>query len=130
MGYRLQDQHTLLQQIKETLRALLRRAQGEMPEYGAFAPISESFTNCNPLLYCGRIYLVIKHPPSFIEHYETKRYFDLIVKTPSDSGGASCYLASGNKAELLRHLANDAFFDELQQKILEMANELRTDKFA
>lgn len=129
MERRLQDQHTLLQQIKETLSVLLTRVREEMPEYGTFAPISEEFTNSDPLLYCGKIYLVVKHPPSFIEHYETKRYFDLVVKTPSDNSDASCYLASGNKAELLSYLANEAFFDEVQQKISEMADELRTDKF-
>lgn len=130
MEHRLQDQHTFLQQTKEILSALLRRAQEEMPESGDFPPIIEQFTNSDPQFYCSDVCMVIKNPPSSIDPDETKRYLGLIVKTPSGISNCSCYLASGNKAELLRYLANELFVDELQQKIPEMANELRTDQFA
>lgn len=120
----------LLQQIKESLNKLLRRVQKEIPAYGDFATISEDFTNSNSQLYCGDVSMAIKHLLRDCNPSATQCCFDLIVKTPSAKSICSCYIFCGTKAELLEHLANEAFCDDLQQKITEMANELRTDKFA
>lgn len=126
----LQYQYTLRQQTEEALNALLRRAQAEMSEHGTFAPMSEKFRNSDPQFYCGDVCMTIKYLSRDYNPSETKYCFDLIVKTPSGQSTCSCYLFCGTKVELLDHISNEAFCDELLQKVKEMANELRTDKFA
>lgn len=134
MEDRLQDAKDnkliLMQKVKEALNRLIIRAPDEVLEYGTFPPISEEFINNDPQLYCRKIYLTISHPPSFIENYEIKRYFDVKVKTPSDASNASCRLAKGNKTEILSHITVEGFSETVLHKIIEMARELETDKFA
>ena len=95
------------------LKELITRAEREVPEYGDFAPVYESFKNNNSKLDVDRYQLRIFKMPKDLVPDETKRYLEAEVFTKAGTYSATMILGSGSKEDILKQLKTEEFTDKL-----------------
>jgi hypothetical protein len=117
--------------ITDTLAKLVERAEKEVPEYGSFNPVQETFKNPDKTLYAGDITFKIAQPSSEAKPDNRKaRYFEVIVYTPSGVSNSSEMMVLGTKKEVLDALRKDDLIDKLEQCVNQSAEKLKSGNYA
>lgn len=117
--------------IKNTISELFKRSEREVPEYGIFTPVQESFINSDKSIYAGTI--TFKIAPSTIKSqpdYQKLRYLQAIVNTPSEVSNSSGMIELGTKENILETLKKDELIEKLQQFITESAEKLKDNNYS
>ena len=104
------------------LEALINRAEREVPEYGDFAPVYESFKNTNPKLDIDRYQLKVFKMPKAQVPDETKRYLEAEVFTKAGTYKANILLGFGNKDEIMKQLKSKDFVDNLNNAYAQLVD--------
>lgn len=115
----------LVEEITELRDTIRCRCEREMPEYGDFAPIVESFDNKDKSIHAGNIQLKCAKAPNNIENHHKKRYVQVILHDPNNVNYAESILVTGDKYDVMAEISRDKFIENLKLKITELSDILK-----
>ena len=109
--------------IKVALSELKNRDR-EIPDYGDFSPVEESFENPDKNLPATDFAIKIVKPPKNIENHEKLRDIYLIAKKHPLPYQAQRLMAVGEKADILKKLDSEELYNDILEATESLANDL------
>ncbi|MCQ2738728.1 MAG: hypothetical protein MJ237_00715 [bacterium] len=116
---------TLNKLIKESFQKLSERAEREVPEYGDFSPVFETFKNPDNTLCATDFLIQISKPPKTVENHQTIRNFELVAYNFPSPYKISTILKTGTKEELMQKLQNENIYEEIESRLKSIAKDLK-----
>lgn len=117
-----ENEKTYEQKFYEMLDKVTERAEREVPEYGSFAPVYESFKNTNKELPIDRYQLKVLKMPKDVVDNEKKRYIEAAVFAPAGDYKANLLVGSGDKNEIMEQLKSDEFPKKLNDAYIKLVD--------